>query len=407
MTTLDDTGGVGASTAEAGRHRATPADLVRLARLPSLDHAARLTRCRGALADHGLDALLVTKPEHLRYLVGFTGSAGCLVVRAESALFVTDGRYDEQSRRQLQDAGLQVARGPAVDVEIEVTVDPREVLGRAVGGLHVLGLEAASVTWAQQRLYAHEWFPGIELVPTEGLIEAWRIEKEPAEVARIEAAAAIADAALEACLPLLGRGATEADLVTEADFALELDTTMRRLGASGPAFDTIVAAGPNSSRPHHRPTGRPIREGDLVVIDFGATVDGYRSDMTRTVCVGQASAEQRRLYDVVGEAQAAGVAAVRPGCDAREVDAAARKVVVDAGWGERFPHGTGHGVGLEIHEAPYVGRTSTATLSELSVVTVEPGVYLEGVGGVRTEDTVVVTADGCRALTRFPKFLIL
>jgi Xaa-Pro aminopeptidase len=360
-----------------------------LADLPPLDHTGRLRRCQAALGELSLDGLLVTKLEHLRYLTGFTGSAGVLLVRPASALFVTDGRYDEQSRQQLGAAG--------VDAEIAVTVDQRTVLSAAAAGLTRLGLEAASVTWATQRTYATEWFPDLELVPTQGVVEGWRAEKEPAEVARIEAAAAVADAALAACLPLL------TDEITEAAFALELDTAMRRLGASGPAFDTIIAAGPNSAKPHHRPTNDAIRHGDLVVIDFGAVVDGYRSDMTRTVCVGDPDADQRRLYDVVGEAQAAGVAAVRAGRDARDVDTAARSVIEAAGWGDRFPHGTGHGVGLEIHEVPYVGRTSAATLSQLNVVTVEPGVYLEGVGGVRTEDTLVVTADGCRPLTRFPK----
>jgi Xaa-Pro aminopeptidase len=255
------------------------------------------------------------------------------------------------------------------------------------------------VPWATQRRYASEWFPDADLLPTEDVIEGWRVVKEPAEVARMEAAAAIADAALHASLALL------AERPTEAAFALELDAAMRRLGSEGAAFETIVASGPNSARPHHRPGERTVVEGDLVVVDFGATVDGYRSDMTRTVCVGTPAAGQRRLYEVVGEAQAAGRAAVAPGVAARDVDAAARSVIEAAGWGERFPHGTGHGVGLDIHEAPAVARTSTATLTRSSVVTVEPGVYLPGVGGVRTEDTVVVTEDGCRALTRFPKSL--
>jgi Xaa-Pro aminopeptidase len=370
------------------------AEVPDLASLPALDHASRLARCRAALADaapQALDALLVTKLEHIRYLTGFTGSAALLLVRPHHVLFVTDGRYDTQSRQQLGGAG--------VDADIVVTVDQREAVAGVADGARHLGLEAAAVTWAAQRRYAAEWFPDAELVPTEGLIEAWRERKEPAEVARVEAAAAIADAALARCLPLLRQGATE------AEFALELDTTMRRLGASGPAFDTIIAAGPNSAKPHHRPSSRPIAADDLVVVDFGATVDGYRSDMTRTLCPGDPSTAQADLHDLVGRAQAAGREAVRAGVDAKAVDAAARDVIEAAGRGPQFPHGTGHGVGLEIHEAPYVGRTSPATLSESSVVTVEPGVYLEGIGGVRTEDTVVVTVDGSRILTRFPRAL--
>ncbi|MEA3216454.1 MAG: hypothetical protein QOJ19_2610 [Acidimicrobiia bacterium] len=364
---------------------------IRLEDLPPLDHVSRLERCRAALDELDLDALLVTKLEHIRYLAGFSGSAALLLVGRERTTFVSDGRYDEQSRQQLGSAGI--------DADIVITVDQQPVLTQAATGFRRIGLEAGAVTWAAQRRYGGEWFPDAELVPTEGVIEAWRVVKEVGEAARMEAAAAIADRALATLLPRLR------DRPSEAEFALELDVAMRRLGASGPAFETIVASGANSSRPHHRPGPRPIGPDDLVVVDFGATVDGYRSDMTRTVCVGEPTAEQRRLYDVVCEAQAAGVAAVRAGREAKEVDAACRDIITAAGWGERFPHGTGHGVGLEIHEAPHVGRTSAATLTELSVVTVEPGVYLEGIGGVRTEDSVVVTAEGCRPLTLFPKSL--
>jgi Xaa-Pro aminopeptidase len=341
----------------------------------------------------------VTKLEHIRYLTGFTGSAALLLVRPGAVLFVTDGRYDSQSREQLGAAGLGEALADGTAVEIAVTVEQREAVVAAASDARRVGLEAAAVTWAAQRRYAADWFPDAELVPTENLLEAQRERKEPAEIARVEAAATIADVALGHCLALLRSGPTEAEL------ALELDTAMRRLGASGPAFDTIIAAGPNSAKPHHRPSGRRITEGDLVVVDFGATVDGYRSDMTRTLCVGEPSAAQRELHALVGRAQAAGREAVRAGATAQAVDAAARRVVEAAGRGPQFPHGTGHGVGLEIHEAPYVGRTSTATLCESSVVTVEPGVYLEGIGGVRTEDTVLVTVDGCRILTQFPKSL--
>jgi Xaa-Pro aminopeptidase len=198
-------------------------------------------------------------------------------------------------------------------------------------------------------------------------------------------------------LPLLAGGATELDV------AAELDHRMRRLGASGSAFETIVAAGPNGALPHARPTGRPVAEGDLVVIDVGATVDGYRSDMTRTYVVGEPTPDQRRHLDVVAEAQAAGVAAVAPGVAAADVDAACRDVIDAAGWGAAFVHGTGHGVGLDIHEGPRVAATSAATLDVGHVVTVEPGVYLPGTGGVRVEDTVVVTAGGRRPLTLAPK----
>ena len=259
------------------------------------------------------------------------------------------------------------------------------------------GLEADHISWSAQRRYATEWFTGRTLVPTTALVEALRRHKDAGELARIESAARIADEALDLMRPRL------LERPTELEFARELDLTMRMLGATKPSFETIVASGPNSSRPHARPSARVISEGDLVVIDFGAVVDGYCSDMTRTLAVGEVSDTALRMLEVVTAAQAAGVASVRPGIAAREVDAACRAVIAEAGWADAFSHGTGHGVGLDIHEAPGVGSTSDATLVVGDVLTVEPGVYLPDHGGVRVEDTVVVTADGCRPLTHSTK----
>jgi Xaa-Pro aminopeptidase len=192
--------------------------------------------------------------------------------------------------------------------------------------------------------------------------------------------------------------------VSEEHFALELDTAMRRGGAESTAFETIVAAGENSAKPHHHPGPRRINQGDPVVVDFGATFEGYRSDMTRTFCVGaDPEGELARIFAVVGASQAAGAAAVRPGIAAKEVDDVCRQIIAEAGWAERFEHGTGHGVGLDIHEAPTVSQLGTAILAPGFVVTVEPGVYLPGHGGVRVEDTLVVTENGARPLTRFTK----
>lgn len=366
--------------------------------LEPLDHRGRLARVQAGLEAAEVDALLVTRLDHVRYLTGFTGSAAVLLVRPGAATFVTDGRYRTQSAAQLAAAGLDGPEGPELVVVLSRD-EERERVAAAAAGCRRVGLEAAAVTWAQLRDFEGRWFPETTLVPTEDIVEGLRQVKEPGEVARIEAAAAIADAALAAVLRRLH------DAPTEAELAGELDDAMRRLGSERPSFDTIVASGPNAALPHARPGNRVIEPGDLVVLDFGAVVDGYHSDMTRTVCVGEPTARQRRLHEVVGRAHDAARALVREGAEAASLDAAARAVIDDAGWGDAFPHGTGHGVGLEIHEAPYVGRTSTATLAAGSVITIEPGVYLPGLGGVRTEDTVLVLAGGCRALTRSPKDL--
>jgi Xaa-Pro aminopeptidase len=363
--------------------------------LPAMDVAGRVERLRAGLEGAGCDALLVSHLTNIRYLTGFTGSAALLLVQPDGLTFVTDGRYEEQSAGQLDDAGIDA------DILIGRTQAlQREALIGVVEGTARLGLEADHVSWSDQRRYASEWFPGVELVACTGLVETLRLVKDDGEVARIEAACRIADAALAAVVPLLDDGPTE------VAFALELDTEMRRQGADDLSFETIVAAGPNGSRPHHTPSGRAVERGDLVVIDFGALVDGYHSDMTRTVAVGGPAAldeTQTRMVSVVGDAQAAGVAAVRAGARTRDVDAACREVIAAAGWGDAFVHGTGHGVGLDIHEEPRVSWAADAMLAAGHVVTVEPGVYLPGHGGVRIEDTVVVTESGCRTLTRAPK----
>jgi len=362
-----------------------------LAHLPPMDVAARAARLQAALADAGCDGVLVTNITNIRYLTGFSGSAALLLVTPAGLTFVTDGRYRDQSAAELAAVGVdaEVAIGRTAD-------EQRTHLSAAASGLGTLGLEADDVTWGQQRRYADAWFDA-ELVPTAGLVESLRIVKDEGEVARLTAACAVADAALASVRPRLAEG------VTEGDFAVDLDFEMRRLGAEDVSFETIVASGPNGAKPHHRAAGRRIGEGDMVVIDFGALVDGYHSDMTRTVMVGDPSPVQQRMYEVVVASQRAGVEAVKAGVSAREVDEACRAVIRDAGWEDAFLHGTGHGVGLDIHEAPRVSWSADATLADGHVVTVEPGVYLPEHGGVRIEDTVVVTPDGSRTLTLAPK----
>ncbi len=369
---------------------------------PKMDVAARVDRLRGLLADAGpdgssIDALLVTHLVNVRYLTGFTGSAAMVLLTTDGMLFVTDGRYGDQSAEQLAAAG--------VDAHIHIGLTgaaQKDYLQTAAAGIPRLGLEADDVTWAQQRRFATEWFPEAELVATEALVEDLRRTKDAGEVARMAEAARIADDALAKVRPRLAEGPTEREI------ALDLDFEMRRLGAAGSSFETIVASGPNGAKPHHRPGDRRIGPGELIVIDFGAIVDGYCSDMTRTLCVGEpASPTAARMVDVVAESQRAGVDAVRAGVEAKAVDEACRAVIAEAGWADAFLHSTGHGVGLDIHEMPRVSSLSTDTLGAGWVVTVEPGVYLPEFGGVRIEDTVVVTEEGCTVLTNAPKTLVV
>ena len=364
--------------------------------LPPMDVVARLGALR-ALFDHaGCDALVVSALTNIRYLTGFTGSAALLLVTPDDAVFVTDGRYQDQSADQLAAAGVQA------ELRIVAAESDAEMAGAARDrGIVRLGLEADVVTWAQQQRWESTLHTAGPLVATTGLVQQLRLVKDPGEVARIRSACSIADEALARLRPRLAAGPTE------AEFGAELDAAMRQLSAADVSFETIVASGPNGARPHHHPSDRCIKEGDLVVVDFGALVDGYHSDMTRTVAVGEVGAERRRMLDVVLAAQQAGVDAVVAGVEAREVDRACREVIEEAGWGDAFVHSTGHGVGLDIHEEPRVSGRSAATLVAGHVVTVEPGVYLSGLGGVRIEDTLLVSDDGCDRLTLAPKDPIL
>jgi Xaa-Pro aminopeptidase len=361
--------------------------------LPPITVRGRLDHLRDAFDKHEVDALVVTTLANVRYLTGFTGSAGVLAVTRAAAVLTTDGRYRTQSAEQVERAGADV------DIVIGPVAVQRQAVADVLGADARIGLESDNVTWSGQRTWADLLGGGdAGLVPTTNAVEALREKKDAAEIARMERAAAIADAALFEVLPLMSQG------VSEEHFALELDTAMRRGGAEGTAFDTIVAAGENSAKPHHRPGSRRIQHGDPVVVDFGATFEGYRSDMTRTFCVGEdPEGELARIFEVVRTSQAAGAAAVRPGISAKDVDDVCRRIISDAGWADRFEHGTGHGVGLDIHEAPTVSQLGTAILAPGFVVTVEPGVYVPGHGGVRVEDTLVVTDDGARPLTRFTK----
>ncbi|MGE0298437.1 M24 family metallopeptidase [Pseudonocardia sp.] len=358
---------------------------------PSAAPAARRDALRALLADPAeLDALLVTDLVNVRYLTGFTGSNACLLVAADGRdVFCTDGRYTLQAAAEVPDLPAVIDRAGA-----------RTLVTTAAGrGLGRLGFESDAVTVDAHAVLVDELTRAggpTALHRAPGFVQRLRQVKDADEIATLRRACAVAD---EAFAELVAAGGVRAGR-TEREVALDLEARMRALGATAPAFESIVAAGANAAIPHHRPSRAPLCRGDLVTLDFGALVEGYHSDMTRTVVLGPAAAWQRELYELVAAAQVAGCAALRPGADVVVVDAAARDVVVAAGEGENFPHGLGHGVGLRIHEAPGLGPAGSGTLAAGMTVTVEPGVYLEGRGGVRIEDTLLVTGGAAEALSR-------
>jgi Xaa-Pro aminopeptidase len=361
------------------------------------EHSARRAAVRNLLVQGEVDALLVTDLINIRYLTGFTGSNAALLIHAwDSAaaetrtLVCTDGRYVTQIGQETPDLHAEIHRASARRL-LELSGEWQ--LGR-------MGYESHVVTVDQYRGFC-ELGGGVELVATPRLIEQLRAVKDDGEAALLRRACAVADSALAT---LLDQGGLRAGR-TEREVARELEWLMYAGGADAIAFKTIVAAGANSAVPHHRPTEAVLRIGDFVKLDFGAVVAGYHSDMTRTFVLGKAASWQRDLYDLVAAAQAAGRAALRPGAETMQVDAAARDVIEAAGQGELFVHGLGHGVGLEIHEAPALAKTSTGTLADGAAVTVEPGVYFAGRGGVRIEDTLVVRPDGPELLTLTSKDL--
>jgi Xaa-Pro aminopeptidase len=356
--------------------------------------SARRAALRALLSGAGVDALLVTDLVNVRYLTGFTGSNAALLVHIDgdgASRFCTDGRYRAQAAAEVPDLETVIDRASAMELAKQVSTL----------GVERLGFESDAVTVDAYDALA-EAAGGVRLHRVPGLVQRLRAVKDAVEVEALRRACAVGDAALA---DLLEAGGLRPGR-TEREVALDLEDRMRRHGAAGPAFETILAAGANSAVPHHRPTAAELRSGDLVKIDFGALVDGYHSDMTRTVVLGRPADWQRELHALVTEAQAAGRAALAPGAEVTAVDAAARGVVERAGRGEEFVHGLGHGVGLQIHEAPYVGKAGTGTLSAGMVVTVEPGVYLAGRGGVRIEDTLVVRDDGPELLTHTTRELL-
>jgi Xaa-Pro aminopeptidase len=360
--------------------------------------AARRDALRAVAAERGVDTVLVTNLLNVRYLTGFTGSNGALLVQTSGAdLFGTDGRYTTQAGTQVPDVELLVDRGT-------VSALAREAVRR---GVDRLGYESHDLTVdgfaALQKVLTEAGGTVPELASVRRAVEAQRAIKDDDEIEALRRACAVADQALA---ELAAEGALRPGR-TELQVGRDLDARMLLLGAEAPSFETIVATGANSAIPHHRPDATELRVGDFVKLDFGATVDGYHSDMTRTVVLGHAADWQREIYELVAAAQAAGRAALEVGADVVAVDSAAREVIAAAGHGEHFTHGLGHGVGLEIHEAPGIGPLGAGRLAAGMAVTVEPGVYLPGHGGVRIEDTLIVTDDAPELLTLTSKELLV
>lgn len=364
--------------------------------LPPIVTAGHLGRVAETVRESGeAEAFLVSDLVNVRWATGFTGSNGWLVVLPDRCVLVTDRRYGDQAVDQCRRSGaeVEVVVGASQGEMVALTAAP-------LGAVATLAVEAEHMTLADHARWAAT--VSSRLVPVEGVIADLRRVKDDAEIARIAHAATIAAAALQATGPLIA--SAEHGKVTEREVRDELERRMRDLGADGPGYETIVATGcVNASRPHHRPTDSVLSPGDTVIVDVGAVVEGYRSDMTRTYVVGEPSARQLELFDLVHRSQAAGLAAVAPGVACRDIDAACRDLLAAEGYRDEFRHGTGHGVGLQIHEDPYLNATSAMTLRVGDVVTVEPGVYREDFGGIRLEDLVVVTPDGHRNLTSLAK----
>lgn len=360
-------------------------------------YTERQARARQQMRAQGLDGLLITQPENRRYLTGFTArdssptsSAGWVLLTPTAGFLLTSFLYYEAALAQAQGVEVVQLSGSLTETTARLAADL---------GLRRLGFEAAALSFATYRGLQDRLGDTCTLVPTEGLIEDLRAVKDPAEVAAIRRAVALADQTYAYLREILRPG------MTEARAAWLLEAYMREHGAEGMAFEPTVAAGPHSAIPHHQPTERPIGIGEPVWVDFGARVDGYCSDITRSFVLGPAPAEYRRRWELVRQAQEAALAGLRPGLSGREADALARQVLEAAGYGAAFGHSLGHGIGLAVHERPRLSRLSEEVLAPGMTVTVEPGLYLPGWGGIRHEDLVVITAEGIEVLTQAPKEL--
>ena len=344
----------------------------------------RLRAVRKAMRREGLSALAVTNLKNIHYLTGFTGSAGACLISPRSAVFITDFRYRSQAAKQV-----------SADYRRAEHASPIQGIVKELGKTRAkaLAIEEAHVTHAVFR-QMRKLAKGVRLKPVSGLVEGLRLCKDAGEIQKLRRGAGVNAGALSEIAQAIRPGRAETDV------ALDLETAMRRRGATGPAFDTIVASGPRSALPHGIASSRKLKKGDLITIDFGAVVSGYHADTTRVFSLGKPSPKGEKIYKIVLEAQMTALEAVKPGALCGDVDKAARDVITAHGYGEAFGHGTGHGLGLYIHEAPRLGPGVKEELKPGMVVTVEPGIYLPRWGGVRIEDMVLVTERGREVLTR-------
>jgi Xaa-Pro aminopeptidase len=354
-----------------------------------MDHVGRMTKLRRLMGERGLDAVWLSSPANIRYFSGFTGGSSYLLLLPESAYLITDSRYDEQ------------AAAEAPDWTVEKSQDKEADLHRLGAGAVTWGVEEESLTWGVFRQWQSA-LPGARAVELSQELSRLRQRKDHEELALMRRALAMTDEAFSYILTVIKPGLRERDIDRELSFFL------REKGASGGSFDFIVASGVRSSMPHGTATDKVLETGDFVTMDFGCIYEGYCSDFTRTVCLGEPSAKQREIYDIVLQAQLAGLGALGPGVACREADRVARDLITEAGYGEHFGHGLGHAVGLEIHESPRLSSKSEAVLEPGMVLTVEPGIYLPGWGGVRIEDMALITKNGAEVLTQSSKeFIIL
>ncbi|KXG11234.1 Aminopeptidase YpdF [Anoxybacillus sp. P3H1B] len=350
----------------------------------------KLEKLRACFAEYGIDGMLITNSYNRRYMTGFTGTAGVAVISKTEAVFITDFRYAEQAAKQIK--GYEIVQHAGSIIE--------EVAKQAARlQIKKLGFEQDHLSYATFQAYERE--AEVVLVPVSGLVEKLRLIKSDSEIKILKEAAEIADAAFDHILQFIRPG------VREIEVAHELEFFMRKQGAISSSFDIIVASGYRSALPHGVATDKIIEKGEFVTLDFGAYYHGYCSDITRTVAVGEVSDELKKIYDIVLKAQLRGMEGIKPGMTGKEADALTRDYISEQGYGEHFGHSTGHGIGLEIHEGPTLSVRSDVRLEPGMVVTVEPGIYIAGLGGVRIEDDTVVTADGNDPLTRSPKELII